>query len=287
MLARLAAACINNAFYQHSAVAFFIRFITTRGADDDLTVFYANALRFQHAFRNNQAVDDVLTCRCGQRDGSAIGFNQPAIGHQLGFYIIRHSHLHQPIAIEIHCRGIAGSQLHAAQLGANHPVIHHIRRNQPHQSSFLGGDGAFVRNRRIRLTFFVKGQCVVIHEFVVINIGRGGDEAIYIHLCAAPKHHAVLVHNHHITIGGEFAVDITRAVAVHAVQRNGLAVWLMKLRMFIRRNVKPAPVYHRLVALLMDIKFLTDFRNRCLPSGHGSTLRICRCCKRHTQPCGC
>ena len=110
--------------------------------------------------------------------------------------------------------------MHTAQLRRDDAGIYHIRRNQPHQPSFLRGNLAFINNHRIGPASLVKGEQIILHEFVVINIGRGGNQAIYIHLGILPEQNAILVNNHHIAVGGKLAVNLAGGIAVYTVKCN-------------------------------------------------------------------
>ena len=245
--------------------------------DDDLAIFLRHAIGLDKT-RIGQAIHHFTSSRCREKcDFTAIGFDRASVANQLRFNFIRHRHFHQAIAIKINRRRIARGQSHFTQTRNNHPIIDHARRNQTHQPCILRGNRTVINNLRIRVAGLVKHQfAVVIHELVVADIGRGGDDTIHIDFGIIAKQYAVLVDDYDIAVRGEFAINRACAVAINPVQGQRRSRRLMERRCLIRGNIKPAPINHRLVTLLIYINFLGRTSNCSLTRTHRSTHRICR-----------
>ena len=145
--AAVASRHIQRAGQVHHAAAA----VGTCCADNDRTLCIAYTLRPQRAAVGDEAVDDVGARRRGQRNRAAIGLDGAGVAHQLRTHRITHRHRHQPVAIEIHRRGVATGQVNAAQLRRDYARVHHVRRHEADQPRILCRNRPRVGNRRARI----------------------------------------------------------------------------------------------------------------------------------------
>ena len=274
---------IDTATIDHFAVG-----CRARRGDHNLTILCTDALRLQRTIIGNQVIDNRLPRGSGKRDFSAIRRDHAMVRYQLRGDRIRHRHLHQPVAIEIHRRRIAGGQMHFAQLRGNGAIIDYARCNKPHQPCIARGDATVVGNRGIAGTLLVERQRAIVHECIVMNISGAHHQSIHIGMRTGAENHAVLIDDNHITVGCKVTIDMAGTAAIHAVQRNTRAIGLHELRRLARANIKPAPVDHGFVADLIHRQRIARRRDARLPCAYHSVLRICaRRQWQQTKQCRC
>ena len=251
----------------------------------DLAIFLRHAIGLYQT-RIGQAIHHFTSSRCREKgDFTAIGFDRAGVANQLRLHFIRYRHFHQAIAIKINRGRITGCQSHFTQTSNNHPIIDHARSNQTHQPCILRSNGTVINNLRIRVASLVKYQfAVTIHKLIVADVGRGGDDTVHIDFGIIAKQYAVLVDDNDIAIGSELAINRTCAVAINPVQGQRRSCRLMERSRLIGRDIKPAPVNHCFVTLLIYIDFLGRTSNCSLTRTHHATHRISKHSRRQRAP---
>ncbi len=200
----------------------------------------------------NQTVDNLATGGGTQLYGAACSADGAGVPDQLVFHLITDRHRNQSVAIKINRRRIARRERHPAQSGADGAAVFDAGSNEADQSGLTGGNPAFIDNGGVRIAGAIEGRAAR-HEFAVVDIGRGRDQTVHIHMRRLAEEHPIGINQDDIAVGLQITRHGGRIGAVDAVEGGGAGAGLMETGGFIRGDVKRAPVDDGAVAALMDV----------------------------------
>ena len=159
-----------------------------------------------------------------------------------------HSNIEQAVTCHIERDGMACSQGHRSQLGADDTIVTHLGPEQRNIAAVCV-DGALIENRT--LTSAGK-QVVARHEVSIGNIQCRRDQAAHTDLRALAKKHTIRIHQKHLPVGGQAPQNGRRVRPQHAVERYRIAVGLDKQDRLTSCDVEALPIDHRILRRLVD-----------------------------------
>ena len=112
---------------------------------------------------------------------------------------------------------------------------------------------------------------MAVHEIIICNVLRGGNQGAHVDLGPGTKRNAGRVDQENLTSGVQGAVNLGHVPVIHTVQgRHGRV--LFKVHGFLAGNVKVSPVQYRFLAGLGNIHGLSGYRDIRGPFGHHPAL---------------
>ena len=154
------------------------------------------------------------------------------------------------VGVELQFKRLARRQRHRAQVGHDHALVAHLRRQQRDVAAQGRAQLAFVDHAAGGALALEAGAAG--HEVVQADAVRGGHQAAHVHAGAGREVHAVGVGQEHLPVGGDAAEDLAGVRPLHAVERDRLRRRLLELHLRITPDVELLPVDRAPRAALLD-----------------------------------
>ena len=165
--------------------------------------------------------------------------------------------------------------MHAAKLCGDDAVVDDIRRHEANQPSGCRRNLTGVHDTRIGIAAAGEIQfAAAVHKRIVVDIRRGGHEAVDVHARTAIEHHAILVDDHQVAVCGERSVDLTGRTAIDPIEGHRRTRRLLKLSNFVGGDVEAAPIDDGHVAGLVYRQGFTVHADGARTCRHCPVLRI-------------
>jgi len=138
------------------------------------------------------------------------------------------------------------------EIGDDDAVIAHRPTEQSHATAGSGSDQATIDDRTGRAAGERRKPIVPAHEVFDIDIQTGCHQATHLDPRAGAEDHAVGIHDEHLAVGLDAAVDLARQLVEDSVQSRGRGRRLLEPDQLVAAHIESGPVDDQGRRLLLD-----------------------------------
>ena len=158
----------------------------------------------------------------------------------------------EPVAIEIDQGLATGAHHHITQIGDDDASIAHDPAEQCGAATGGGFDQAAVDDGAGHNAVGCTELVVPVHEVDNIDIQTGGHQTAHLDPGAGAEDHTVGIHDEHLAVGLDAAVDLARQLIEYPVEHRGRGGRLLESDQLVAGHVETRPVDGQGLGLLLD-----------------------------------